>query len=145
MVVIVCEAYAALASTGILFMLLFFKQKTAYEMRISDWSSDVCSSDLHGFFGTHIHECAHASGAAHRLDRDFSARWTKDALAMEEATAELTARSEARRGGEECVSTGRSLSSPYQCKKTIAERPPITRQRSMAPVTRHTCRQRIIH
>src|SRR3546814_5582986 len=26
----------------------FFKQKTAYEMRISDWSSDVCSSDLEG-------------------------------------------------------------------------------------------------
>src|SRR3546814_7300066 len=26
----------------------FFKQKTAYEMRISDWSSDVCSSDLLG-------------------------------------------------------------------------------------------------
>src|SRR3546814_10616504 len=25
----------------------FFKQKTAYDMRISDWSSDVCSSDLH--------------------------------------------------------------------------------------------------
>src|SRR3546814_6995886 len=31
----------------LLFVLLFFfKQKTAYEMRISDWSSDVCSSDL---------------------------------------------------------------------------------------------------
>src|SRR3546814_1272224 len=29
-------------------MLLFFKQKTAYELRISDWSSDVCSSDLPG-------------------------------------------------------------------------------------------------
>src|SRR3546814_14954568 len=27
-------------------MIIFFKQKTAYEMRISDWSSDVCSSDL---------------------------------------------------------------------------------------------------
>src|SRR3546814_20618986 len=27
--------------------LFFFKQKTAYEMRISDWSSDVCSSDLY--------------------------------------------------------------------------------------------------
>src|SRR3546814_11825801 len=27
-------------------MIVFFKQKTAYEMRISDWSSDVCSSDL---------------------------------------------------------------------------------------------------
>src|SRR3546814_3459113 len=29
-------------------MIFFFKQKTAYEMRISDWSSDVCSSDLTG-------------------------------------------------------------------------------------------------
>src|SRR3546814_7940871 len=29
-----------------LFIFFFFKQKTAYEMRISDWSSDVCSSDL---------------------------------------------------------------------------------------------------
>src|SRR3546814_3092326 len=33
---------------GLIWMLIFFffKQKTAYEMRISDWSSDVCSSDL---------------------------------------------------------------------------------------------------
>src|SRR3546814_12585526 len=30
----------------VLFLFFFFKQKTAYEMRISDWSSDVCSSDL---------------------------------------------------------------------------------------------------
>src|SRR3546814_6815613 len=30
------------------FFFFFFKQKTAYEMRISDWSSDVCSSDLSG-------------------------------------------------------------------------------------------------
>src|SRR3546814_5298605 len=30
------------------FCVFFFKQKTAYEMRISDWSSDVCSSDLFG-------------------------------------------------------------------------------------------------
>src|SRR3546814_14836531 len=30
---------------------IFFKQKTAYEMRISDWSSDVCSSDLSGAAG----------------------------------------------------------------------------------------------
>src|SRR3546814_10099835 len=32
-----------------LFFFFFFKQKTAYEMRISDWSSDVCSSDLAGW------------------------------------------------------------------------------------------------
>src|SRR3546814_9047810 len=31
---------------ALVFLLFFFKQKTAYEMRISDWSSDVCSSDL---------------------------------------------------------------------------------------------------
>src|SRR3546814_173675 len=31
-----------------MFFFFFFKQKTAYEMRISDWSSDVCSSDLLG-------------------------------------------------------------------------------------------------
>src|SRR3546814_10538337 len=31
-------------------LLFFFKQKTAYEMRISDWSSDVCSSDLNARF-----------------------------------------------------------------------------------------------
>src|SRR3546814_9780565 len=29
-----------------MYQFFFFKQKTAYEMRISDWSSDVCSSDL---------------------------------------------------------------------------------------------------
>src|SRR3546814_16784970 len=35
--------------SNILLSLFFFKQKTAYEMRISDWSSDVCSSDLIAF------------------------------------------------------------------------------------------------
>src|SRR3546814_21124002 len=39
------------------FLFFFFKQKTAYDMRISDWSSDVCSSDLTG-------------GAGRRADRD---------------------------------------------------------------------------
>src|SRR3546814_9482383 len=38
---------------------LFFKQKTAYEMRISDWSSDVCSSDLlHMMMLEHVHNRA---------------------------------------------------------------------------------------
>src|SRR3546814_1846010 len=35
-------------------MVLFFKQKTAYEMRISDWRSDVCSSDLRRALGAVI-------------------------------------------------------------------------------------------
>src|SRR3546814_9920702 len=37
----------------ILCVIFFFKQKTAYEMRISDWSSDVCSSDLFGHAQQH--------------------------------------------------------------------------------------------
>src|SRR3546814_3049432 len=35
-------------------VIFFFKQKTAYEMRISDWSSDVCSSDLQALLGLHL-------------------------------------------------------------------------------------------
>src|SRR3546814_9681385 len=44
--ILVCSGsiWRAICSDG--FVLFFFKQKTAYEMRISDWSSDVCSSDL---------------------------------------------------------------------------------------------------
>src|SRR3546814_6868746 len=38
-----CMVYVCSCLT---FCVFFFKQKTAYEMRISDWSSDVCSSDL---------------------------------------------------------------------------------------------------
>src|SRR3546814_3109202 len=39
-------------------IVFFFKQKTAYEMRISDWSSDVCSSDLPRYaqIGVRAHE-----------------------------------------------------------------------------------------
>src|SRR3546814_652799 len=35
-----------MTGVGLCFLFFLFKQKTAYEMRISDWSSDVCSSDL---------------------------------------------------------------------------------------------------
>src|SRR3546814_3877832 len=38
--------FSCLLFIVICYMFFFFKQKTAYEMRISDWSSDVCSSDL---------------------------------------------------------------------------------------------------
>src|SRR3546814_7117263 len=38
------------------FLFFFFKQKTAYEMRISDWSSDVCSSDLAAEAAAMVHE-----------------------------------------------------------------------------------------
>src|SRR3546814_4009541 len=48
-----------------IFFFFFFKQKTAYELRISDWSSDVCSSDLvfGGGQGDHSSFCEARSSA----------------------------------------------------------------------------------
>src|SRR3546814_6540967 len=50
-------------SVDMLVCFFFFKQKTAYEMRISDWSSDVCSSDLIG-------ECVVDAPPVNALGRD---------------------------------------------------------------------------
>src|SRR3546814_10475728 len=83
----------------------FFKQKTAYEMRISDWSSDVCSSDLSRWFrrlGDH-HPGRHLRDRRPAVPRGHHRR--AGALAEE--------RSEERRVGKECVSTCRSRWSPY--------------------------------
>src|SRR3546814_9098192 len=86
-------------------MFFFFKQKTAYEMRISDWSSDVCSSDLGmGRRG------AGPAGAAPRRD-EAGAHQAVDRRAARVAGFSL--RSEERRVGKECVSTCRSRWSPY--------------------------------
>src|SRR3546814_5723383 len=88
----------------------FFKQKTAYEMRISDWSSDVCSSDLAGGWIGEQHDIGQA-GVLHLLHGDDRARHLhqrQDAFLHARA-----ARSEERRVGKECVSTCRSRWSPY--------------------------------
>src|SRR3546814_6117876 len=77
------------------FFFFFFKQKTAYEMRISDWSSDVCSSDLGG-----------AAIERQLLDAAMRAR-------VDRAAGGFVHRSEERRVGKECVSTCRSRWSPY--------------------------------
>src|SRR3546814_8105952 len=50
-------------------MFFFFKQKTAYEMRISDWSSDVCSSDLGARPGSEIRTASVACPARFQADR----------------------------------------------------------------------------
>src|SRR3546814_6229063 len=57
-------------------LFFFFKQKTAYEMRISDWSSDVCSSDLDRHAGQ-------VRGSGHAPDRH---RRADDALLLAERT-----------------------------------------------------------
>src|SRR3546814_3045841 len=55
------------------FVFFFFKQKTAYEMRISDWSSDVCSSDLHGGGQGHL-EIRDTGAGAGKEDRTHEQR-----------------------------------------------------------------------
>src|SRR3546814_8940608 len=89
----------------------FFKQKTAYEMRISDWSSDVCSSDLYidGF------NRADPAGVA-ALYADDATVEDPVGSPLKTGKAEITKfyeRSEERRVGKECVSTCRSRWSPY--------------------------------
>src|SRR3546814_4288379 len=94
----------------------FFKQKTAYEMRISDWSSDVCSSDLSaGEKAQLISRCQSNEKLrlyAIELDKDQWHRLLM--LSLEEKLIMLPIeRSEERRVGKECVSTCRSRWSPY--------------------------------
>src|SRR3546814_9530660 len=80
-------------------LFFFFKQKTAYEMRISDWSSDVCSSDLRGSEKS-------ADNFALRFINSYRSEHAKNLQAKGN-------RSEERRVGKECVSTCRSRWSPY--------------------------------
>src|SRR3546814_4381015 len=89
----------------------FFKQKTAYEMRISDWSSDVCSSDL--LFDLSARRARDIGWSGH-------VNWliALPALALVAILAAdwvtiAAYRSEERRVGKECVSTCRSRWSPY--------------------------------
>src|SRR3546814_5085395 len=98
-----------------------FKQKTAYEMRISDWSSDVCSSDLciRGINITRLQAQTRALALSQLcLDRVFDIeRWGPLLQhSTRVAAGRLAARpfrSEERRVGKECVSTCRSRWSPY--------------------------------
>src|SRR3546814_12805446 len=108
----------------------FFKQKTAYEMRISDWSSDVCSSDLDRlalFIAlalrdvlADLEEPTNRSIVIPQGDRLPIQKYATAALcrvpayigsfAVGSCAAE---RSEERRVGKECVSTCRSRWAAY--------------------------------
>src|SRR3546814_1887412 len=103
-------------------MFFFFKQKTAYEMRISDWSSDVCSSDLPELLqhaGLVQPLVAHGVDELHvgvdELGQVLVAGRHDDAVALAgcDAAQRPDDRSEERRVGKECVSTCRSRWSPY--------------------------------
>src|SRR3546814_2092641 len=112
------------------YVFFFFKQKTAYEMRISDWSSDVCSSDLPEA-GQRVDLSGCAVGdtiVLHGVNFEFDkAKLTINAQTILDGVADAlvaapdvrvevdghTDRSEERRVGKECVSTCRSRGAPY--------------------------------
>src|SRR3546814_10564218 len=96
--------------------IFFFKQKTAYEMRISDCSSDVCSSDL--VTGTTVNRlCGSGLDAVAIAARQIKAGEAELVVAggvesMSRAPFVLPKSSEERRVGKECVSTCRFRWSP---------------------------------
>src|SRR3546814_8775568 len=101
----------------LLIYLFFFKQKTAYEMRISDWSSDVCSSDLYGtrpVSADALIDCESRSDCQPSVVLKISA--TSPSLIRSTMcgrpcwtllTVSTDSRSEERSVGKECVSTCR--------------------------------------
>src|SRR3546814_2913435 len=95
----------------LVFFFFFFKQKTAYEMRISDWSSDVCSSDLQQILERREQDVLEVDGQRqHQVEEGGDRRqFVLETIAV----AERQSRSEERRVGKECVSTCRSRWSPY--------------------------------
>src|SRR3546814_6644124 len=121
----------------IFLLFFFFKQKTAYEMRISDWSSDVCSSDLATVAeqrrdNIHIHDdVSEDEFVEMREARDATLALPKLMLQALQVNIRggclpepetngvsylkipVNGRSEERRVGKECVSTCRSRWSPY--------------------------------
>src|SRR3546814_20468321 len=113
-------------------VICFFKQKTAYEMRISDWSSDVCSSDLEGAINVPMGDQVtfRVSGLYQRqsdyVDNVLPSGTEENALGGYEDfalrfQAEVRPRSEERRVGKEWVSTCRSRWSPYPYKTNTSK------------------------
>src|SRR3546814_4227802 len=93
--------------------IFFFKQKTAYEMRISDWSSDVCSSDLGVFCYQSINLYEVSCRGRIRTFKERLVRYRIFPCSPPPRQGGVFARSEERRDGKECVSTCRSRWSPY--------------------------------
>src|SRR3546814_2541780 len=101
-----CDAVLVLCG-GLICVFFFFKQKTAYEMRISDWSSDVCSSDLLGVRQARLFGLQGVPFVGLQGQLAEFVGLPLQALALGRQ------RSEERRVGKECVSTCRSRWSPY--------------------------------
>src|SRR3546814_3759365 len=100
-------------------ILFFFKQKTAYEMRISDWSSDVCSSDLsencydalsHKFDWSKLDTCgAFDQAAVHAADTTDLTGLSKEASYFQSEVAAGRYTAAATRAGAEAEAADHRL------------------------------------
>src|SRR3546814_21057367 len=132
----------------ICFDIFFYKQKSAYEIRISDWSSDVCSSDLPGTIATYTNNWP-PEPLAGNFPTPENILWSlacvviliagvgtliwgwaflrrHDATPLVAAGKDpltLAARSEERRVGKACVSKLRSWWAPYHLTNKYADYP----------------------
>src|SRR3546814_1427753 len=111
-----CRCFLCCDIHILVFFFFCFKQKTAYEMRISDWSSDVGSSDLPPLGAIGCRRAlgrwpglgeAEIGGGGNRILAEAPVQ--RDALVL---ARDRELRSEERRVGKECVSTCRSRWSP---------------------------------
>src|SRR3546814_9831721 len=94
-----CICVGTVRDIYVVVIFFFCKQKTAYDMRISDWSSDVCSSDL---------------GMATSPPNFFTPRRRPaESRPLRDEPPAFLCRSDERRVGKECVSTCRTRWSPY--------------------------------
>src|SRR3546814_12440870 len=115
-------------------VLLLCRQETAYEMRISDRSSDVCSSDL--LLPSFM---PRLSVPEHTRMKATRSRWLGSMFAcilkMNPETSQADGRSEERRVGKECVSTCRSRWSPYHYKTNHQEHSSVRHPRTHSHIT----------
>src|SRR3546814_12468372 len=100
-------------------VVVFFKQKTAYEMRISDWSSDVCSSDLNSLERKGDGSLALRIGF--RQMDGFRADWAK-ALAVARANGTFDAMEALARRAELPGRALRSLADAHACRAICVNR-----------------------
>src|SRR5213594_4532454 len=103
-------------------LFFFFKQKTAYEISVRDWSSDVCSSDLHG-------------------RRHAAVRHVARRVATVGPRLRGGRRSEERRVGKECERLCRSRWSPCRSKKKKL----FSRRTGTEDCTIRTCSSSTVH
>src|SRR3546814_15488920 len=115
----------------------FFKQKTAYEMRISDWSSDVCSSDLTG-----VGRQQHVIVSQGQIDAVLNARPEERRLILEEAAGVLKYRKRKEKAERRLAATEGNLPRPGDLLREVRRQlRPLERQ---AGAARRHARQRVV-